>query len=147
MTVDLKREPPLVRRVWAFLYPEAVSPPAARRECERAVRPCPWVGCRHHTWLEVGRSGNLRYALPDVEPWDLRYSCSLDLADAGHEGDGMTLDAVAQVLNLTRERVRQIEVVALEKMRAGLAAIAPEVDWLGEDREDPGGAGWAGRLD
>ena len=36
--------------------------------------------------------------------------------------DGCTLEEVGQALNLTRERIRQIEKQALQKVRAGLEA-------------------------
>ena len=44
-------------------------------------------------------------------------TCALDLADRG----GMTLIEVADVLGVTRERVRQIEDSAIEKIRAWFA--------------------------
>ncbi len=50
---------------------------------------------------------------PALDPWDLPETCSLDLAAGG----GMTLEQVGLRLNLTRERTRQTEKVALEKLR------------------------------
>ncbi len=44
--------------------------------------------------------------------------------------DGMTLEQVGNVLGVTRERVRQIEAIALEKLRTGLDA-AQTVDVKG----------------
>lgn len=51
---------------------------------------------------------------PHLNPWDAppETSCVLDMADRG----GMTLAQVAAVLNCTRERIRQVEFVALEKL-------------------------------
>jgi DNA-directed RNA polymerase sigma subunit (sigma70/sigma32) len=42
-------------------------------------------------------------------------TCSLDVADRG----GITLEEVGELLNLTRERIRQVEAAGLEKLRAG----------------------------
>jgi hypothetical protein len=48
-------------------------------------------------------------------------TCALDLAERG----GMTLDQVGALLNMTRERARQIENAALAKMRANGAPDEP----------------------
>ncbi len=72
--------------------------PLTRSEClpdgSNSSRPCGYVKCRHH----LNNS---------------KHSCSLDLAELG----GMTLDEVGQVMGVTRERVRQMEVEALRKFR------------------------------
>lgn len=34
---------------------EAVSRPRTRGDCFRLPRPCPFVGCRHHLYLDVRR--------------------------------------------------------------------------------------------
>jgi len=79
--------------------------PRTRGECG-TERPCPWVGCRHHLYLDVSpETGAIRIHFPDLEPWELEHTCSLDLAEEG----GMTLEAVALTLNVTRERIRQLE--------------------------------------
>jgi hypothetical protein len=87
--------------------------PVVRGECVNGPRPCPYVACRHHLFLEVRRSGGLTLAWPTLDPWDLPETCSLDLADGG----GMTLEQVGLRLNLTRERTRQTEEAALSKLR------------------------------
>jgi DNA-directed RNA polymerase sigma subunit (sigma70/sigma32) len=40
-------------------------------------------------------------------------TCSLDVADKG----GITLEEVGEILNLTRERIRQVEVRGLLKLK------------------------------
>lgn len=89
--------------------------PKTRGECAGASRPCPWVSCKHHLYLDVDpETGAIKFNFPDVEPEDLIESCSLDLADRG----GLVLEDVANTLNLTRERVRQIEVKGFNAARA-----------------------------
>lgn len=86
--------------------------PKTRGECADVPRPCPFVGCRHNAFLEVNRkTGSLTFNFPGVEPEDMapERSCTLDIADGGE----VTLDAVGEVLNLTRERSRQIEAQAM----------------------------------
>ena len=43
----------------------------------------------------------------------MEHTCALDIADRG----GVTLEEVGEILNLTRERIRQVEVMGLEKLR------------------------------
>lgn len=89
--------------------------PQTRAECEYAVRPCPWVGCKFNLFLDVNERGGVKLNHPDAEPLDIDpgQSCALDLAEAGKS----TLVSVARMMNLTRERVRQIEDVALARLR------------------------------
>ena len=80
--------------------------PRHRGDCAGQERPCPWVSCRHHLALEINpQTGSIKLAFPDIEVWEMAETCALDLADRG----GMTLEEVGAVLNVTRERVRQIE--------------------------------------
>lgn len=109
-------------------YPEGFVRPKQRAECQGGCRPCPLVGCRQHTYLEVIQRGTaIQVNYGGREPADVpaAESCTLDLVDA-HEG-GMTLDEVAQVLGITRERVRQIEKKALEKLFKRLRVLDPEL--------------------
>lgn len=114
--------------------------PRARVDCLptgfNAQRPCPHVSCKWHVWPELSHGGSAarRRVLPtDVAPSDLQYSCFLDLAERGAlpgygSGSGMTLEQAGAVLDLTRERVRQIEAEALAKLRSnGLAIGAKEL--------------------
>jgi hypothetical protein len=85
--------------------------PVTRRDCEGAPRPCPWVGCRHHLYLDVKRDG-VKLNFPDMQPEDMVESCVLDAAERG----GLTDLEVAARLNLVRSRVRQIEKGARAKV-------------------------------
>ncbi len=90
---------------------ELAARPKTRGECCEGPRPCPYVSCRHHNYLDVGKSGSLKFNFPNVEPDELPDSCSLDVADKG----GLTLEQTGVVMNVTRERVRQMEGLALRK--------------------------------
>ena len=73
-------------------------------------RPCPWVSCKAHLALDVDEvNGSIKVNFPDLEVWELRDTCALDVADR----DGITLEEVGKLMNLTRERVRQLELQAL----------------------------------
>mgnify|MGYP001407023388 FL=1 len=91
-----------------------VPRPIKRGECQGGERPCPWVSCKHHLYLDVNPyTGSIKFNYPTLEPHELAESCSLDVADRG----GHTLEEVGLLTNLTRERVRQIETRGLYTMR------------------------------
>lgn len=100
------------RQVLRLLYPEKVERPVIRAECEDGIRPCPFVGCRHNLYIEAKHTGSIRQNF-DCEPWDVPpdKSCSLDLCN-----DKKTMEEVGAILNITRERVRQIEEKTLAKL-------------------------------
>lgn len=92
-------------------------------------RPCPFVSCKYHLYLDVNpETGSLKINFPEREPWELSETCALDVADRA----GMTLEEVGQILNLTRERIRQIEVGSMRTVRADRAARKI----LGADEDD-----------
>jgi hypothetical protein len=92
-----------------------VERPRTRGDCAGGERPCLWVSCKHHLYLDVNpETGSVKLNFPDVEPEDMVASCALDVAERG----GVTLEEVGEIMNLTRERIRQIEVRALFKLKA-----------------------------
>jgi hypothetical protein len=94
--------------------PEDLARPKTRADCIDAPRPCPYVSCSHHLYLDVSLdTGSVKFNFPDIEVDEMAESCALDVADES----GATLERVGEVLNVTRERVRQVEVIALAKMR------------------------------
>ena len=60
----------------------------------------------------------------------MKETCALDIADRG----GVTLEEVGEILNLTRERIRQVEVIGLEKLRETEFADDLEGQTVVEDR-------------
>ncbi len=88
--------------------------PESRSDCLKMARPCLYVSCRHHLYLDVNpETGSIKFNFPDMDVWELPISCALDIADRG----GITLEEVGGIMNLTRERIRQVEVRGLEKLK------------------------------
>ena len=91
--------------------------PQTRAECLKGARPCPFISCKYHLYLDVSKStGAIKLNFPELEVEDMRVSCTLDVAGHG----GATLEEVGSFMNLTRERVRQIETSALIQLRKKL---------------------------
>jgi len=93
--------------------------PLTRGECEGGHRPCPFVSCRHHLFLDASSKGSIKLNFPDLEVEAMTESCSLDVADRG----GATPERVGEVMNLTRERVRQLTVKAAAAIAENLNAM------------------------
>ena len=108
----------LVERRDLIEYPDDVERPLTRGDCVDGPRPCPFVSCSHHLYLDVNEgSGGVKLNFPHLEVWEMPETCTLDLADRG----GMTLDEVGSQLNVTRERARQLELRSLIKLAAHLS--------------------------
>ena len=99
-----------------MLYPEEdYWRPKTRTECVDMERPCPFVSCKYHLYIDVHPvRGSIKLNFPDVDVWEMTETCSLDIADRG----GITLEEVGEIMNLTRERVRQVETTGLGKLEA-----------------------------
>ena len=86
-------------------------PPRTRAEClpggSNAHRPCRWFMCKHNLTRDVGR-----FRVEDEEFKLATESCVLDVADR----HGATLEEVGDIMNLTRERIRQMEQTATRKL-------------------------------
>lgn len=115
-TISVKRMTKRELEMGRLLYPEMdYFKPRTRAECVDGPRPCPYVSCKHHLYIDVSpKTGAIKLNFPDLEVWEMGESCALDVADRG----GTTLEDVGAIMNLTRERIRQVEVKALAKLEA-----------------------------
>ena len=122
-TISMRRQSVREQALALLEYPVAehatYERPLTRGDClaggSNAARPCPWVSCAYHLALDVSEdSGNIKITFPDVAIEDMVHTCSLDLAD----GDGATLDEIGAAQNISRERVRQIEIEVFAHLRA-----------------------------
>jgi len=99
--------------------------PRTRVQCRNeSLRPCPYVSCKHHLYLDVNpETGSIKLNFPHLDVWEMQETCSLDVAERG----GITLEEVGEIMNLTRERIRQVEVRGLLKLKMSAAegGIAP----------------------
>ncbi len=117
-TISVKRMTKAELAMGRMLFPvdeEAPRRPKTRAECHEGMRPCPFVSCQFHLYLDVQpRTGAIKLNFPDLEVEDMHESCVLDIADRG----GITLEDTGAILNLTRERIRQLEVRGMAKLAA-----------------------------
>lgn len=114
-TIAMKRLTKEELRIGALLYPErSYWRPESRAACANVARPCPYVSCKYHLYIDVNPStGSIKVNFPEREVWELQHSCALDVAEQG----GITLEEVGEILNLTRERIRQVEVRGLMRLK------------------------------
>jgi hypothetical protein len=116
-TISVKRMTKRELELGRLLYPDLddAERPQTRADCVSGARPCPFVSCKHHLYLDVSaRTGAIKLNFPDLEVWEMTETCALDIADRG----GTTLEEVGAIMNLTRERIRQVEVKGLAKLAA-----------------------------
>jgi hypothetical protein len=120
---------PAIRRIVEGVWTVKVATRAPRiyGECKEFVGdgPCPFVSCRYHLAIEINDdSGSITHVWgADAEIIDLAHTCALRQAARG----GMTLHEVGERLNISRERARQIEETALEKLMDNCGADLREM--------------------
>jgi hypothetical protein len=105
--------------------------PRKRGDCTHE-RPCPFMTCFYHVSCEVSRTGKLTVLHSEEDLPGLPYTCTLDAAEKG----GLTLEQVAEIWGITRERIRQIEAKAIEKLKQRIKFTEFE------DFIDPGPNNW-----
>jgi hypothetical protein len=99
----------------------AIERPRTRGDCLEIPRPCPFVGCKYHLYLDVNPdTGTIRLNFPEKEVWELEETCALDVADRG----GEALEVVGGYLNISRQRIEQLEKSLLEELRKSAAVRA-----------------------
>lgn len=122
-----------IRELDERLLPVIPPMPRTRGECEGGCRPCPYVRCKFNLYLDVNATtGSVKVNFPDVEVWEMGESCVLDVADRG----GITLEDVGAIMNVTRERIRQIEVLALARLEGN-----ENLAGIGRDLAEPDDSG------
>ena len=89
--------------------------PQTRAECIDGPRPCPYVGCKYHLFLDFTPLGSLKFNFGDADDAleSMQESCSLDVADRG----GQDMTKISQYINVTPARVQQEVAQALIKMK------------------------------
>lgn len=95
------------------LYPEEINKPIKRSQCKNGIRPCPYISCKYNLYIDVMYNGSIKYNFPNIEPWEMEDSCVLDLVD---EEIILNLQRIGDLLNISKEDVRQIEFKGLNKM-------------------------------
>lgn len=105
-----------------MLYPEEATGdrPRCREECVGGQRPCVFVSCKFNLYLDVSPKGSIKFNVPDLEPGEMTESCVLDVTDRGPQ----TLEDVGKIMNITRERIRQVEARAVGKIAANDDAVS-----------------------
>ena len=107
--------------------------PPSRGECRSLPRPCPYVSCTHHLYIEVNPvTGSVQFPFGALGIDEIPHTCSLDAAEDGP----LTLEEIGRLTNRTKERVRQLETRGLVLLRG--YGVSPSMlnatmaDWLDE---------------
>lgn len=81
------------------------------------LKPCVFCLCRQHLYLDVHpQSGNIKFNAPDL--FEMSETCALDVAARG----GSRLQDSGDILNVTREGIRQLEKKAKARFRKRTSA-------------------------
>ena len=120
---------------------EAALRPKTRAAClpggVNAQRPCPWAGCRFHLGLDASPvTGSVKLHIDPEQLGQAPETCALDVAARAEAEGGLVLEQIGAALNLTRERIRQIEAWALariQRTKAGREALAELAEHLQRD--------------
>ncbi len=137
----------LVRRAAADPYEKLR--PRTRGDClpggVNEQRPCPWSSCRHNLLVDIDcETAKVRETAED--PATLPFTCSLDVADlVDEENRTVILRELQPAFGVTRERVRQLELRAIDAFQRGMSRKktderAPKVlasPWGSAMREPP----------
>lgn len=92
--------------------------PKTRAECCSGPRPCPYVSCRYHLWLQEAESRpGRRHAKGGAPTSAIRpstmASCALDVADTGEQ---LTFGELGVLFGISDEAVRKVFEKAQQKL-------------------------------
>lgn len=107
--------------------------PTVRSECMSIPRPCPFVSCKYHLYLDVSlKTGSIQMNFPHLDVHELAHSCALDEADMY---GGLTKEEVAERMNLTKQAVHLVERNALSRIRNVSNSEREEMNPIPETRQ------------
>lgn len=92
--------------------------PRTRNECSAVPRPCPFISCKYHMYLDVHpKTGSVKLNFPHLAPEEMPpgASCALDMA----ERRPVTVQELGVLMNLTAERIREMVGAGLLRLDAG----------------------------
>lgn len=96
--------------------------PRTRADCENGPRPCPYVGCKYHLYLDVGRGGSLKLNYPHLEPEELQHSCALD-----PDVQGISLLEIQHITGLTKQALQSLQIRAVRKLEPFAGQLMEEM--------------------
>lgn len=83
--------------------------PTRRSECRGGQRPCPWVSCRYHLYLDVDQdNGAIKFNHPDKEPWELEHSCAMDIIEELDEERHLKLGEIGKLFGVCDQRINEL---------------------------------------
>ena len=106
--------------------------PQTRADCKDMLRPCPYVSCRHHLFLDIASDGRLFMNTQADEADEdsivaeleaMQETCALDVAD---RGEHLPLEDVADVMGVSHVAIHLVERRAADKLRVLLADEHPD---------------------
>ena len=105
-----------IQRGAADAEPAPSLRPRTRGDCSQRRRPCPFISCRHHLFIEVTPAGSIKMAFgDDIERLtQMEETCSLDVADRGEHD----MNRIGRYLGVTPARIQQEVSQALAKLRS-----------------------------
>lgn len=94
--------------------------PSVRGDCLpggiNEARPCPFILCKYNLYLDITKSGRVILNTRGDVGSQIE-TCALDVADKVHERGESSLEDISFLLDVTPERVRQMEKTALVKIK------------------------------
>ena len=92
-TLSMRRQSKRELERMRQMYPDVdYERPMTRADCQHgphAERPCPFVSCKYHLYLDVNpETGSIKLNFPHLDVSDMSDTCALDVADRG----GITLE-------------------------------------------------------